>query len=525
MIVRCPECDTAFNLPDAKITEKGSKVRCSRCNHTFRVRRSADGEAEVYYKNEGVADPPTQELGEHLFEDSVAEDLDDAFEQSVKKPEKEPSGPGSEVVDEDEEFDEDAARRTQMGFPAQSRESTPNPFKSRSSQGDFVPFPLAGKAKMAEEKAEDEPETQAQTDEGIDLFEGEEPAPPESEAVEDEADPFGGAFEKTATPAASEDVLEPQAGPGPAGPRAFQPPPSAAPPPAQAAAPAEERRDPFAQQGGEFGPAEDLVDPDFGKGAPQFDPDAGAVESPDPAPAAEPAPAQKPQRAPAPQPRSQPAPEPQTMSPEVEDWDVAPHKIGGGGFQKFANFMFILIIVLVGFVGVVAAMAGGFVDFTRPQHMLDVAFKGTEFEPRDAWKTPPPPPPAPEPEAPVAVSDVFASLIELDGRKKEQVLMVTGSATNETDAEIGKARIRVMILDANEKILREETMDAGRTVPMEEITALESTTDVGGLPFSSTTPIPAGGEARFMVLFSDVPEAVTTQQRVTYRVEVVEPSS
>lgn len=511
MIVRCPECDTAFNLPDSKVTTKGSKVRCSRCSHTFRVRLSDEGTAEAFYKNEGVADPPTQELGEHLFEESVAEELEDAFEQSVKKSDV-GQGPGVEVDQDEEEVDEEAARRTQMGIPVQSREETPNPFQSKSAQSDFIPFPLAGKAQKAEE-----PEEPAE--EGIDLFEGEEPLPPESEATEDRQDPFAGAFEENAAP--QEEALQAQSGPGPAGPRKFQPPPSAAP--AAQTTPREEKPDPFAGTGGEFGDPEDLVDPDFGKDTPQFDPNTGQVDKPAPAPAAAPTP----NRPAAAQPRPQPAPEPvpQATRTEVEDWDVAPHKIGGGGFQKFSNFLLLLLIVLIAFVGVVAGMAGGFVDFTKPQHMLDVAFKGTEFEPRDDWKSPPPPPPAPVPEEPVEVEDVFATVISLDKRGKEQVLVVRGTARNATSEEIPKASIRVMILDANEKILREQTMDAGRTVPLEDLKALESTADVGGLPFESAKAIPAGGNVEFMAIFSDIPEAVSREERVTYRLEVVEPSS
>jgi predicted Zn finger-like uncharacterized protein len=35
MIVQCPECQTKYNLPDSKISDSGTKVRCSRCTHTF----------------------------------------------------------------------------------------------------------------------------------------------------------------------------------------------------------------------------------------------------------------------------------------------------------------------------------------------------------------------------------------------------------------------------------------------------------------------------------------------------------
>ena len=37
MIVQCPECNTRYNLDDERIGPQGSKVRCTRCKHVFRV--------------------------------------------------------------------------------------------------------------------------------------------------------------------------------------------------------------------------------------------------------------------------------------------------------------------------------------------------------------------------------------------------------------------------------------------------------------------------------------------------------
>jgi predicted Zn finger-like uncharacterized protein len=40
MIVTCEQCKTRFKIPDEKVTpDKGVKVRCTRCRHTFRVTR------------------------------------------------------------------------------------------------------------------------------------------------------------------------------------------------------------------------------------------------------------------------------------------------------------------------------------------------------------------------------------------------------------------------------------------------------------------------------------------------------
>jgi predicted Zn finger-like uncharacterized protein len=39
MIVKCEQCQTRFKIPDDKVTDKGVKVRCTKCQHTFRVQR------------------------------------------------------------------------------------------------------------------------------------------------------------------------------------------------------------------------------------------------------------------------------------------------------------------------------------------------------------------------------------------------------------------------------------------------------------------------------------------------------
>ncbi len=39
MIVQCDKCRTKFRIADAKVTEAGVKVRCSRCAHVFMVKR------------------------------------------------------------------------------------------------------------------------------------------------------------------------------------------------------------------------------------------------------------------------------------------------------------------------------------------------------------------------------------------------------------------------------------------------------------------------------------------------------
>ncbi|MFP2913467.1 zinc-ribbon domain-containing protein, partial [Pyxidicoccus sp. 3LFB2] len=42
MIVKCERCQTRFKIPDEKVSDKGVKVRCTKCQNTFRVTRETD---------------------------------------------------------------------------------------------------------------------------------------------------------------------------------------------------------------------------------------------------------------------------------------------------------------------------------------------------------------------------------------------------------------------------------------------------------------------------------------------------
>lgn len=44
MIIQCAQCSSKFRLDDAKVTEAGIKVRCSKCKHIFVVKKEAAGE-------------------------------------------------------------------------------------------------------------------------------------------------------------------------------------------------------------------------------------------------------------------------------------------------------------------------------------------------------------------------------------------------------------------------------------------------------------------------------------------------
>jgi predicted Zn finger-like uncharacterized protein len=77
MIVKCEQCQTRFKIPDDKVTDKGVKVRCTKCGHTFRVTRDmaqpatgtlpayqppAPAGADPFAKFGAAAEPPSAEV-------------------------------------------------------------------------------------------------------------------------------------------------------------------------------------------------------------------------------------------------------------------------------------------------------------------------------------------------------------------------------------------------------------------------------------------------------------------------------
>ena len=55
MIVTCASCLTKYQLDDSRISEKGAKVRCSRCKHVFYVVPPPETKEEVAENFESFA--------------------------------------------------------------------------------------------------------------------------------------------------------------------------------------------------------------------------------------------------------------------------------------------------------------------------------------------------------------------------------------------------------------------------------------------------------------------------------------
>ncbi len=76
MIVTCASCLTKYHLDDSRISEKGAKVRCSRCKHVFYVVLPPETKEEVAENlesfakyHEGLMGPDQREMGPSALEE------------------------------------------------------------------------------------------------------------------------------------------------------------------------------------------------------------------------------------------------------------------------------------------------------------------------------------------------------------------------------------------------------------------------------------------------------------------------
>ncbi len=95
MIVTCASCLTKYHLDDSKVSEKGAKVRCSRCKHVFYVVPPPETKEEVAESFESFAKYHEELMGPELrgMESPALEEREEGREEATPK----------EVAEEEEE--------------------------------------------------------------------------------------------------------------------------------------------------------------------------------------------------------------------------------------------------------------------------------------------------------------------------------------------------------------------------------------------------------------------------------------
>jgi predicted Zn finger-like uncharacterized protein len=104
MIVTCPNCQTRYNLPDAKVPAKGAKVKCSKCTHVFKTPPpSASPEEEVESLLEEESTAAGTKAGDEF--DETFDEVASGAKAAPKKPRPEPD-PEPDPEPEDEPVDD-----------------------------------------------------------------------------------------------------------------------------------------------------------------------------------------------------------------------------------------------------------------------------------------------------------------------------------------------------------------------------------------------------------------------------------
>ncbi|TXD38984.1 hypothetical protein FRC98_00860 [Lujinxingia vulgaris] len=330
-------------------------------------------------------------------------------------------------------------------------------------------------------------------------------------------DAFEGAFDE---PSEAEEMEEAEA---PATPAAkFGPPPGvkvAGAPPTAAAAPAAEApvddAGPILGNGSSaFGDPSEFVDDSFGADGPYFDPNTGKVESPvapaGPGAAGPPAGARRP-GAPAARgaaPAAAAAPAPVAAAPANFDDidDLEPHRIGGSGGSKVVTLLLIVCLVAMGFLGTVAALNGGFLDFKQFGQMIEVAFGDGEYTPREAWAKPTQTTIIQAPEDPLVVESVYGQLVDVG--RSDKVLVVRGFVRSYAEESFHNVKLRATVSSAEGRPLREVNGVAGVDVSAAEVAGQKSVEDARGLVEGGGQSLSPKSVVPFTLVVDEVPQTV-----------------
>ena len=157
MIIQCDKCQAKFKLDDSKVTEKGAKVRCSKCKNIFIVKKE-----EEPVKAEPAPVPSEAPLEEEKVEEEkpaaekVAPPVEEekpTVEESVEEDELEKLAAAAAAVEEEKPPAEKPAEEEEKGKPSIGESAFPSfeaPFKEGKAE-------TAGEAEAEKPAIEEEP--------------------------------------------------------------------------------------------------------------------------------------------------------------------------------------------------------------------------------------------------------------------------------------------------------------------------------------------------------------------------------
>jgi predicted Zn finger-like uncharacterized protein len=172
VIVTCERCATQFQLDDARVPQRGVRVRCSRCKNSFRVMPGGLASAEQIEDPAGRARGAGEEITQDMPEarsGSGAERSGGGAKAAAARRESEPgsgveakAGHGPETEESDWEFNNDTAGDLERGKRAASDldDSKPEPPEAAPARGRLADDWFGGGAGDAPLELEDRPSPQ-----------------------------------------------------------------------------------------------------------------------------------------------------------------------------------------------------------------------------------------------------------------------------------------------------------------------------------------------------------------------------
>ncbi|MEM1350448.1 MAG: hypothetical protein AAGI01_17945, partial [Myxococcota bacterium] len=198
------------------------------------------------------------------------------------------------------------------------------------------------------------------------------------------------------------------------------------------------------------------------------------------------------------------------------------------GARRVADFALVALIVLNGFLGIVAVLNDGFLDFKSFGTMLEVAFMEGTYEPRSQWVE--------RLEAPSAAAESAEALAD-DGlrvralsiervavKKRGHVWTMRGLIENTTDKAVDGVVVRGSILSPEGEVLVERDAPIGQLAANKDIRKLKRPEGAEELVPERAKKLEAGEVLPFTVLFEEVPEQVRGGRPTLHRATVVLPS-
>jgi predicted Zn finger-like uncharacterized protein len=201
MIIQCDQCNTKFRLDDAKVPDKGVKVRCAKCKHIFKVQREVPTEetdfdfllsglgAPASDAETGVSQPDEAALPSTGGEEGRM--FAEAADKTWVEPAETPVAGGAEQAGR-EDFGEDFFAVKEEPAPAEEKGFEPGEFPFEGEQAaapdsgkgettgfEFGEYPFPGEERADQSGLSETPSAGSVETEGFDF--GEELAPPEAE--------------------------------------------------------------------------------------------------------------------------------------------------------------------------------------------------------------------------------------------------------------------------------------------------------------------------------------------------------